>query len=85
MLIAALFCLGDLDTILNTDTGEPFMAIFLQAVGSVPGATTMAAIVTIINYVSNASIVATASRITWSFARDRGLPGWRLLGSVSSR
>ena len=83
MLIAVLFCLGDLDAILETPTGEPYMAIFQQAVGNVGGATTMAAISVVIGYASGASIVASASRITWSFARDRGMPGWRLLSAVS--
>jgi choline transport protein len=83
MLIAALFCLGDLDTVLSTPTGYPFMAIFQQAVGDVYGALTMSALITIMNICATISFVATASRMTWSFARDRGVPGWKWLGHVS--
>ena len=83
MLIAALFCLGDLDTILSTPTGYPFMAIFQQALGDINGALTMSALITIMGICATISFVATASRMTWSFARDRGTPGWKWLGSVS--
>jgi choline transport protein len=29
MVIAVLFCLGDIDTVLATNTGYPFMEIFI--------------------------------------------------------
>lgn len=41
MLIAVLFCLGDIDAALNTPTGYPYMEIFAQGVGSNSGATGM--------------------------------------------
>ena len=82
MLVATLFCIGNVDEVLSTPTDFPFMAIFQQAVGSLSGASTMAAIVTILNVCSTFSYVATASRMTWSFARDRGTPGWKYLSKV---
>ncbi|TVY16639.1 putative amino-acid permease [Lachnellula arida] len=83
MLIATLFCLGDATTILEAP--YPFMAIFEQAVGSVGGATAMAAIITVLTICALISFVASASRMTWSFARDRGLPGWRYLSMVNKK
>ena len=83
MLLALLFCLGDPETALSTPTGYPFIAIFLQAVDSVSGALTMSAIITTLATLGTISWVAGASRMTWSFARDRGLPGWRYLSKVS--
>jgi len=83
MLIAALFCLGDLDTVLLSP--YPFMAIFKQAVRSAQGATAMAAIVTTLQICAVVSLVATASRMTWAFARDRGLPGWSYLSRVEPK
>ncbi|KAA8572280.1 hypothetical protein MFRU_028g00090 [Monilinia fructicola] len=85
MLLAALFCLGNIEEVLQTPTGYPFMAIFQQAVGSLPGALTMAAIVSLMNICATISFVATASRMTWSFARDRGVPGWQYLSKIEPR
>ena len=82
MLLAALFCLGDTEMVLSAPFG--FIAIFQQAVGSVAGATAMSAIVTVLMICALISFVATGSRMTWSFARDRGLPGWYYLSMVSS-
>jgi choline transport protein len=80
MLIAALFCLGDVDTVMTAPFA--FMAIFQQAVGSSGGATAMSAVVTVLMICALISFVATGSRMTWSFARDRGLPGWYYLSKV---
>lgn len=82
MLLICLFGFGDPTTIFESSTGFPFMAIFLQAVGTVNGALTMAAIITIMDIGATISITASASRMIWSFARDRGMPGWRHLGHV---
>ncbi|KAF2804150.1 putative GABA permease [Mytilinidion resinicola] len=85
MLIAALFCLGNADEVLTSPYGYPFMAIFKQAVGSLPGALTMAALITTLNICATISFVATASRMTWAFARDRGTPGWATLSKIEPR
>jgi choline transport protein len=39
MLIAILYCLGDIDAALTTPTGYPFIEIFTQASRSVAGGT----------------------------------------------
>jgi choline transport protein len=82
MLIATLFCLGNPDAALGSATRYPFMEIFLQAVGSVSGALTMASLITILNICATISFIASASRMTWAFARDRGTPGSRFLSKV---
>ena len=84
MLLACLFCLGDPDAVFGSGlTAYPFIAIFFQAIGSVPGTLTMAAIITIMVVCASMTYMAAASRMTWSFARDRGLPGWHWLSAVS--
>ncbi|CRG91109.1 Choline transport protein [Talaromyces islandicus] len=85
MLIASLFCLGNLDEDIQSPTGYPFMAIFLSGTGSVAGATTMASIVSVMGICATTGMLATASRMFWAFSRDRGIPGWRLWSKVSSR
>ncbi|KAK0510423.1 hypothetical protein JMJ35_006855 [Cladonia borealis] len=85
MLIAVLFCLGDLDAAENSPTGYPFMEIFMQATRSAAGSSVMITIVTILQICATIACLAGSSRMTWSFARDHGLPGWRILSRVDPR
>lgn len=82
MLLAVLFCLGDVDAALQTPTGFPFVEIFQQAVGTVGGATAMTTIVVALGICGTIGFLASSSRMTWAFARDRGLPGWAQLSKV---
>ncbi|KAE8148355.1 amino acid/polyamine transporter I [Aspergillus avenaceus] len=83
MLIATLFCMGDIDEALASPTGYPFMEIFRQATDSISGALGMSSILLIIAICSVVGMLAATSRQFWSFARDRGIPGWRLWSQVS--
>ena len=83
MLIAVLFCMGDLDAALETPTGYPFMQIFYQATNSLPGSLTMISIMLIIGLCATIGMLAATSRQFWSFARDQGIPGWRLWSKVA--
>lgn len=85
MLITTLFSLNDVQAALNTPTGYPYMEILLQSTGSVAGATVLASILVVMQYCANVGLLASASRMCWSFARDRGLPGWRFLEHVDAR
>jgi choline transport protein len=98
ILIAALFCLGDVRTALNSATRFPYMEIFVEATGSAGAASAM--VRTIIPFFNrryllckSAILIAafasatmgyltTASRMTWAFARERGLPGSEILSRV---
>ncbi|KAJ5246259.1 choline transport protein [Penicillium chermesinum] len=82
MLIAMLFCLGNIQQSINSPTGYPFMAIFLQATGSVAGTAVMASIVTTMGITTSVGMLASSSRQMWAFARDRGIPGWRIWSQV---
>ena len=85
MMLTVLFCIGDLQTVLETKTGYPFIQIFYDSVGSVAGATAMAAVVLALTWACAIGITTTASRMTWSFARDRGTPFSRYLSKVEHR
>lgn len=82
MVITVLLRLGDMDAVLAENPAFPFMAIFHQAVQSRTGAAVMASIVMVLTISANVGFAASTSRICWSFARDRGLPGWRQLSKV---
>ncbi|KAL3462068.1 amino acid/polyamine transporter I [Aspergillus heterothallicus] len=83
MLLALLFCLGDLNAALESPTGYPFMEVFRSGTGSVGGAAAMSAIVITVCICSTTGMMAATSRQFWAFARDRGVPGWRLWAYVS--
>lgn len=83
MVIALLFCLGDLQAALQSPTGYPAMYIFSHGTGSVAGATTIFSIIIVVGACSITGQMATSSRQFWSFSRDRGVPGWRFWSKVS--
>jgi amino acid transporter len=85
MMVTILYCLGDVDSVLNSRTDFPFIQIFFNSVGNVAGATVMAAVVLTLTWACSIGITTTASRMTWSFARDNGLPMSRYLARVSHR
>lgn len=82
MLLGMLFCLGDIELALKSPTGYPFMSIFLQATGSIVGTAVMCSIITAMGISTSVGMLATTSRQFWSFARDRGIPGWRIWSQV---
>lgn len=81
-LMAILFCAGDIEAAIKSPTGYPFMEIFYQATQSAGGATAMACIILALVFFATIGLIATASRMTWAFARDNGLPGSKWLARV---
>lgn len=82
MILTVLFSLGNVEKALHSPTGYPFMEIFLEATESVAGSTVMASIITILGLCATVGGMASASRMIWSFSRDRGIPGWKILSRV---
>jgi amino acid transporter len=82
MLIALLFCIGDVHAALTTSTGYPYMEIFYQATRSIAGSAVMASLITILGICGTVGVLASTSRMFWALARDHGLPGWRILQKV---
>jgi amino acid transporter len=58
---------------LFSPTGYDFIAVFYAAVGKA-GTAGMTAVLIILMWMATFGFLATASRQTWAFARDRGLP-----------
>ena len=83
MLIAVLFCIGDIEAVINTKFSYPFVEILLQATNSVPGTAVMMSIIIVVDLGLCMASMAATSRMLWSFARDRGLPGWRTISKVT--
>ena len=78
-LMAILFCVGDIEKAEKSPTGYPFIEIFYQATNSPGGATAMVCVILALVFFATIGLIATASRMTWAFARDNGLPGSRWL------
>ena len=82
MLLAVLFCAGDISSLLGA-SGYPFITIFANGAHSKKGATAMASLPLVLSGLAAIGNMAAASRMMWAFARDEGLPGWRSLSRVS--
>ena len=82
-LIAILFCAGNVANAETSPTGYPFIEIFYQATNSAGGATAMVCVILALVFFASISLIATASRMTWAFARDNGLPGSNWLSKVN--
>lgn len=87
MLIVTLYCVAasDIDAALAENPSYPFMAIFRTAVGSTAGAAVMASVIVVMAFSATTGCLASTSRLYWAFARDRGLPGWKILMRTSQR
>ncbi|KAI1438341.1 amino acid transporter [Xylaria sp. CBS 124048] len=85
ILIATLFCMGDLDSAVAENAQYPYMVIFRNAVDSVAGATVMSSIIVVMIFVAATGCLASTSRVYWALARDRAVPGWTFLKRTSTR
>jgi amino acid transporter len=81
MLITFCFCLGDVEGVLSTSTGQPHIQIIYTATQSTTSATVLASITVIMAVFGCVNNVATCSRQLFAFARDHGVP----FGSFLSR
>lgn len=75
-LIGMLFCLTDIESALEASHTifYPFLQVFYSAVKSRSGACAMASLILVLAIASTVGIYASASRMLWSFSRDKGLP-----------
>jgi len=73
-VLVLLYCMGSLEDALNTPTGLPLLAIFYAATGSKSAATAMMCGMLMITLAANLASIASTSRLTWAWARDKGLP-----------
>lgn len=79
-VVGMFYCISDPGQILESSL--PIFAIWNQAVRSPKGATVMAALLLLTGYFSLNACQQTASRLTWSFARDNALVFSKHLGQI---
>ena len=83
--VVLLFCLGDLDELLATTTGFPFMQLFLNSTKSRAGATILSLMVSLIAVAGAFAGLISTSRTAWAFARDGGMPYSKYFAHVDSK
>ncbi|KAI4658087.1 uncharacterized protein J4E79_007068 [Alternaria viburni] len=75
MTVTVFSTLGnDLDTLLATPLGQPWIQILLNATGSIVATNILVVLICSLLMFSSVNQVTASSRQLWSFARDQGLP-----------
>lgn len=82
--IAMFFSLQDFDTVAGTTTLVPILELFHQALISVPGAIALEALIMATGIGCQIASHTWQSRLCWSFARDRGIPGHKFLSKIEA-
>jgi len=81
--VCLLYCIGNIDTVTNSNTGLPLIDVYYLATGSKGAATVFIVAIAIVIFVGLFNTFASVSRLTWAFARDHGLPFSRTFSKVS--
>ncbi|KAG2420476.1 hypothetical protein HFD88_000088 [Aspergillus terreus] len=81
-MIAMLYCINDLAAVVASPTGVPIYEMWHQATRSSTAATVFIVLLVFAAVFALNGAQQTASRLTWSFARDHALLGSRWLGAM---
>ena len=74
MIITLCFCIGDIDSVLDSPTGIPIIQVLYNSTGSFNGTVVMTVLLIVLSMVGTITVIAATSRQMWAFARDKGLP-----------
>jgi len=85
MTVTLVFTIGDLETVLATPTGQPYVAVIENATRSHAATVTLTALVGVMLVFCAVNSVTTSSRQLYAFARDGGLPFSPFLSRVHDR
>lgn len=83
LLLIVLFRAGAITEAINSPTGQPYIAILLNATRSTTGTAFMVAYIIFALIFCATNMVTTSSRQLFAFARDNGLPYSQWLAKVS--
>ncbi|KAK4966431.1 hypothetical protein LTR42_011594 [Elasticomyces elasticus] len=85
IVVTLIFTLGDLDDLVASPTGWPFLQLFYNTTKSYAGTDVMALLLILPLTGSVIACVATASRQIWAFARDNGVPFSSTIAHISPK
>jgi len=81
-IVLVTFCFAFHPDALDSPTGFPFIPIYVDTTGSVRGAQALTAVLILLIFLGGANFMASASRQTFAFARDGGLPFSKQIAKV---
>jgi choline transport protein len=70
-------------SVLQTATAYPYIQIFYNVTGSLPATNAMTALILILGFFGNVTVMAGSSRQLFAFARDEGMPFSRWISKVA--
>ena len=73
-IIGLLFSVQNIEDALNSPTNSPIVAILNDAFQSTSATTAVISIFLVLAIGAEMGMIASTSRLTWAFARDKGLP-----------
>lgn len=79
-LLALLFCMGDLETTLDSPTGFPVIEIFRSTTNSRGASAAMTSFLILTAWLATIALLASAARMVWSLARDKGMSPFFYIG-----
>ncbi|KLU92884.1 hypothetical protein MAPG_11745 [Magnaporthiopsis poae ATCC 64411] len=74
LVVSLCFCIGDLEEVLQSPTGVAYIQVFQNVTQSAAATAAMVAMIAVCLTSAAIATLAAMSRLTWAFARDRGLP-----------
>lgn len=74
MIITLCFTLGNVEDILASPTGTPYIQVFYNVTQSTTATSAMVSMVIVVSIACNLTNNAAASRQLYAFARDKGMP-----------
>ncbi|KAB8261427.1 amino acid/polyamine transporter I [Aspergillus pseudonomiae] len=81
-MVTMLYCTSDLDAVVASSTGVPIYEMWYQATRSPSAATVFVCLLVLAAIFALTGAQQTASRLTWSLARDRALIGSQWIGEL---
>lgn len=72
-LVTLLFCMGDIQTALASNTGYPIIEIFRSVTGSTAASCAMASTLIFSAGCATIGLLASSARMLWALARDKGM------------
>ncbi|WPH04748.1 Hypothetical protein R9X50_00764300 [Acrodontium crateriforme] len=72
-MVVCLFCIQDVEAIINSETTVPFVKLVVSTIGR-GGGTALIVLFLVNGILQGVSIMTTSIRMTWGFARDGGVP-----------
>jgi len=84
-LVLLLYTIGDINTVSGDTTGLPMIQVYYQATKSKAWTAVLIATLGLIIFIAMFNLLASSSRLTWAFARDRGLPYSDFFATVHPR